>query len=428
MAAAANDDENAYFILGHGTEDIEKGREFILPEGKTLVILASCGRPTIAQLDVAQLRHLFTTSENKELLMNPIDNYYKLRSFISKDLTIYEAGEKIPNISVKFISNWGSDFSKAGVFPYPMTRLTDNKGDIIRLNPKTRSTFDKKDIMGLYEGSIFPKNIEGLIDISSTEEGVYIKQLEKNMEFPLSAILKNSHPGVYYYAACRSLPIAPLNRTFYASNNGEMPLLNQVSNKQEWSKPFLEASKAVHHTPAELNIYNPETYKQIGILQTWLDTYYNGKPRNWVSGNVINYVRNINKAKPTVELRRQESMKRLSELLGKHGIEKPADFKDPSASTYGYKFEPPMKHPVEKKVPIVSEPSPKNNSVSSVEKKVPIVSEPSPKNNSVSSVLELLKRAKAISNSMPAKDQKGGKTRKLKKKQNNKSRKFDSRF
>jgi len=276
----AAEDSNAYFIVGHGLDNLKKFHERKrMPEGTYMVTLAECGVVTHAD-QVYRVIRAFSDLSNEEIIKNPLLRKKALESLIENKIHIFPPGSLYPDLKVQLLADWNEStyhVVKSGVYKFPINmdsfligdgekeaRLFRHYSDL-GFYGELKDTIDTEQ---LYKDSLFPTVEEAAAEFGKTRK---INDIHKALTVSMDDIMTRVGPGIYFYIICRSAPELPTIESFdmleshalsaYASKNVYehadkiAKLLKAEANaaKTKWAKnQFTEgASKysAVEHVP-----------------------------------------------------------------------------------------------------------------------------------------------------------------------------------
>jgi hypothetical protein len=278
MAAASNDD-NAFIILGHGTEDVTKWIERpVIPKGYTLITVAECGIVTTID-EVCPMVEAFSKEDHRDIFMNPIRHKKQIEKFMKgKGIHIYTEGKRYPNLALQMFLDWPAEehvrIFKSGVYPFPIDTKSFQIGE--------GSTFCDKlfkkigpykgfsatmppdyDVTTHFDGSEIP-TVDEVSDILKTTKKSDI--IKSKLTIPLEDIFKKCGPGIYYYVICRSpksvkapedllelnlIPPESINKykpylikNWTAKVNNILPLIEEnIKHTNHWIKTELENTR-----------------------------------------------------------------------------------------------------------------------------------------------------------------------------------------
>lgn len=189
----------AYFILGHGFENVEDERQE-MPEGTYLVASAECGRVT-TDTEVKGIMN--------ELLKNP-DLAKTPEAFpevLRRRMRIYSPGMEYPNVLVSPLVYFDvknerntTVIQKSGVFPIPLPFEDMNIG---KVKVKFGSYVDNSNgiLEKAYEGSLVGPPLR---EIKATY-GNDLPMTLLGEPIPIQTIFSKLGKGIYYFPICRSV-------------------------------------------------------------------------------------------------------------------------------------------------------------------------------------------------------------------------------
>jgi hypothetical protein len=218
----------AYFILGHGYEDIESERQ-TMPEGTILVTATECGRSVLDKDLYAIMDELW---ENPDIAKTPD----KFPPEIRKRLRIYNPGDDYPTVYVSPFMDFDAKdeknikmLEKSGVYPIPLP-FTDEEMRVGRAKSKFGMFVDNSEglIDKMYKGSLISPPLESI-------KGIYENDLPISMlseGIPIKTIFEKLGKGIYYFTICRSV-LMPSEFNFHNLPN------NNANNSLQLAKHFL---------------------------------------------------------------------------------------------------------------------------------------------------------------------------------------------
>lgn len=277
MAAAK--DDNAFIVLGHGTEEITEWEERpIIPKGYTLITVEKCGIYATTE-EIYPLIEAFSKATNRDIFTNPVRHKKQIEKFMKdKGIHIYTEGKRYPNLTLQLFLDWPTDkyvnIIKSGVYPFPIDAESFQIGE----GETFHNRLFKK--IGPYKGlySTLPEDYNAKIQFDGSEYPTVdevSKLIETNrrttvlkekLSVPLEDIFKRCGPGVYYYVVCRSpkhikspedliesdvIPPESINKyTPYLIRNWSskvsniIPLLeDNIKSSKHWIKKELETTR-----------------------------------------------------------------------------------------------------------------------------------------------------------------------------------------
>lgn len=201
-------EENKFFIIGHGSEDVESERQ-VLPEGVTLVLSTVCGRMQ-SESNFIKYAKLFQAPFSG----NPED----LPPEIQETFRIYKPGMEYPSISVTSLADFKYTNAKgktkiglykSGVYKLPLQFNFDDT--YMEKSITSMFGFDYIDntdgiLDKVYEGAVIAPDIMESIEKYGYEKTEIPLALMRDA-IPVSKIFERLGPGIYYYLGCRTSEI-----------------------------------------------------------------------------------------------------------------------------------------------------------------------------------------------------------------------------
>lgn len=191
----------AYFLLGHGSEDIESERQE-MPEDTVLITISECG---VSVKDADLYLILDEINKTPELAKTP----EKFPEDIRKRLRIYTQGMEYPTLYLSPFLDFDSKYKpntklieKSGVYSIPLSfedtmvgEATTKYGMFV---DDSNSVIEKA-----YEGSLIGPSLP---DIKKTYgNDLPISLLSE--EIPISSIFSKVGKGIYYFPVCRNVKL-----------------------------------------------------------------------------------------------------------------------------------------------------------------------------------------------------------------------------